>query len=347
ILLLIIGVIYFPYLNWNTLLNISPNVIDSEILHNTIMILYIGVLIQFLFKIINSVFYAMQLSVVPNILALLSNILLLIYILYVNKSNLEGNLILLAKANMILNNLPIFIATVIVFKTKLKNCKPSFKYFRSKYAADVMSLGLTFFWLQLMSLVLTSTNDLLITLFSGPQDVVEYQIYFKLFSLVGTVFTLSMIPVWSAITKAKYENNFVWIKKIYNTIKLFALIFVVFEFALIIVLNPIMKFWLNENSIQVNYSIALVFATFGGLYIWHSAITSVVNGIGKLKIQIIFLTLGGLLNIPVAYILFSISQNWLSIVVANIISILPYCIVQPIWLSKYLKMKELEVNNNV
>lgn len=331
-----IGLTVFPMLDWNSVFNISEKLISSEVLLRTVIILYSGVLIQFLLKIINSIFYALQISVLPNMLALLSNTLLLIYVLLINKVDLEGNLIMLAKANVFFTNLPILVASILVFKTKLKHCAPNIKFYNNKYAISVMSLGLTFFWLQLMSLLLTSTNEFIITWLSGPHDVVNYQIYFKLFSLVGTIFTLSMLPIWSAITKAHYEKNYEWISKIFTVLKILALIFVVGEFGLILILQPIVNFWLGDNAIDINYLNALIFAVSGGLYIWHSAITSVVNGIGKLRIQIIFLTFGGLINIPIAYLLFSISGNWISIVIANIISLLPYCVIQPYFINKYL-----------
>lgn len=330
------GLIIFPMIDWNSVFNISANLISPEALLKTLMILYSGVLIQFLLKIINSIFYALQISVLPNMLALLSNTLLLVYVLLVNRVDLEGNLLMLARANIYFTNLPLLVASIIVFKTKLKHCAPNPKYYNKKSAISVMSLGLTFFWLQLMSLVLTSTNEFIITWLSGPQDVVNYQIYFKLFSLVGTIFTLSMIPIWSAITKAHYEKNYEWIAKIFNLLKILAFIFVTGEFVLILILQPIVNFWLGENAIEINYLIAFIFAVSGGLYIWHSAITSVVNGIGRLKIQIIFLTIGGLINIPIAFLLFSVSGNWISIVIANIISLLPYCVIQPFFISKYL-----------
>lgn len=342
----LIGLTLFPLVNWNLVFNISESLISSDVLLTTVLILYTGVLVQFFLKIINSIFYALQISVLPNMLALISNTLLLVYVLLVNNVGLEGNLLMLAKANVVFTIIPLIIATVIVFRTKLKNCAPNIKYYSSKYAISVMSLGLTFFWLQLMSLLLTSTNEILISWLSGPQDVVNYQIYFKLFSLVGTIFTLSMIPVWSAITKAHYEKDFDWISKIFKLLKGLALIFILAEFALILVLQPIVNFWLGSNAITINHINALIFAISGGLYIWHSAITSIVNGIGRLRIQFIFLTIGGLLNIPIAYLLFSISGNWISIVISNIISLLPYCIIQPYFIKMYLT-NERKSNNGL
>lgn len=342
----IIGFTIFPILDWSSIFNISENLVSSEVLLRTVIILYSGVLIQFFLKIINSIFYALQISVLPNFLALFSNTLLLIYVLFANKVDIESNIIMLAKANIFFTNLPLLIVSIVVFKTKLKNCAPNIKFYNNKYALSVMNLGLTFFWLQMMSLILTSTNEFIITWFSGPEDVVNYQIYFKLFSLVGTIFTLTMIPIWSAITKAHYEKNYKWITKIFTILKILALIFIFFEFILILFLQPIIDFWLNDNSIKIDYINALIFAVSGGLYIWHSAITSVVNGIGKLKIQIIFLTFGGLINIPIAYVLFSLSGNWVAIVIANIISILPYCLIQPYFINKYLS-DERRLNNEL
>lgn len=341
----VLGLIFFPEISWNSVFNISENLISPEVLLSTIIILYSGVLIQFFLKIVNSIFYSLQISALPNLLALISNISLLIFVIFSIRGDTETNLLIFAKANAVLTNLPLLIATIIVFKTKLKFCAPNIKFYRNKYAFSVMGLGFTFFWLQLMSLVLTSTNEILITWFSDPQYVVDYQIYFKLFSLVGTIFTLSMIPIWSAVTKAHYQRNYIWISKLYTILRIIALVFILAEFILILILQPLVNIWLGGNAITINYLYAFIFALSGGLYVWHSAITSIVNGIAKLKVQIILLTFGGFINIPIAYLLFYITGNWISVIIANIISLAPYCFLQPYFISKFLRKKKDENND--
>ena len=55
-------------------------------------------------------------------------------------------------------------------------------------------------------MLLTATNPFLISFFIDPQQVVEYQIYSKIFLIMGTLYMLALTPLWSAVTKAKYDK---------------------------------------------------------------------------------------------------------------------------------------------
>lgn len=333
----IFGMLIFPLVDWNKLLKIPTDSISGKVILQVVLILFVGVLAQFFLKTINSIFYALQMSAIPSFLGLITSISILLFMLFSPKTDPETDFIRLAFGYTIASNAPLIVASFIIFRKKLKSSRPNLRYFDKEHLSGVLGLGITFFWLQLMSLVLTSTNEFLITWLASPEYVVKYQIYFKVFSLVGTLFTLAMTPIWSAVTKAKCENNISWIKKLYSRIKLVAVLVILAEFLMVLFMQQIINVWLQEKAISIDYLYALLFAASGGLYVWHSAVTSIVNGTGKLKIQFILLTLGGIINIPVAYILYQISGLWISVVIANIISLIPYCIIQPIFLSRSLR----------
>jgi Na+-driven multidrug efflux pump len=196
-------------------------------------------------------------------------------------------------------------------------------------------------------MIITATNEFLITWLTVPEMVVEYQIYNKLFTLIGTIFALTLTPIWSAVTKALSEQNFTWIKKLYKTLKLMALLAVIFEFVMIPFLQFGIDLWLGDNAIEVNYSYAIAFAIFGSIIIWNGVISSIANGCGELKTQSIFFTIGALIKIPIAWVLVGVFDSWIGVIAANIIAMGLYCVVQPIWLNRFLNEKELEEKLNV
>lgn len=102
--------------------------------------------------------------------------------------------------------------------------------------------------------------------------------------------------------------------------------------------------WLGDNAIQVNYLYAIAFAMFGSIIIWNGVISSIANGCGELKTQSIFFTIGALIKIPIAWVLVGVFNSWIGVIVANIIAMSLYCIIQPMWLNKFLSKKELEEN---
>lgn len=342
ILSICLSVLLFRFINWNIIFNISSDIVSEKTLNITVGIVFSGIMLQFLFKLITSILYAMQKSALNNLLSLLTSIITFVYVLVAKSSDISTNLISLAVVNVLAVNLPLFLSTIIVFTKELRGCKPEIRYYDKNYARDVMKLGGIFFWVQIMYMVITATNEFFITWFTGPEMVVEYQIYTKLFTLIGMVFSLALTPIWSAVTKALSEHNFTWIKKLYKNLKLMALFAIICQFGMIPFLQFGINLWLGHKAIQVNYFYAIAFAMYGSMIIWNGVISSIANGCGELKTQSIFFTIGALIKIPIAWILVGVLNSWIGVIVANILAMSLYCIIQPMWLNKFLSKKELE-----
>lgn len=337
---ILLSVIVFRYINWNILFNIPNNIVAKRTLEIAVSIVFSGIMIQFLLKLVTSILHAMQRSALNNLLTLFSSIIILLYVSFAESSDISTNLITLALVHVLAVNLPLLVANIIVFSRDLKGCKPEIRSFEKKFAIDVMKLGSAFLWVQIMYMIITTTNELLITWLSGPEMVVEYQIYNKLFTLIGTIFALALIPIWSAVTKALAERKYSWIKKLYKILKIMAFIAVICEFIIIPFLQFGINLWLGEEAIQVNYFYAIIFAISGSIFIWNGVISSIANGFGELRTQSIFFTIGALIKFPIAIIFVELLDSWIGVIISNIIAMSLYCIAQPFWLSKYLNKKE-------
>ncbi|MGB7594815.1 MAG: hypothetical protein WBL80_04565, partial [Erysipelotrichaceae bacterium] len=313
-----------PLINWNKVFNIDISLVSDTTLRLSIMIIFIGILLQFLLKLIFSILHAMQKSALPNFLLLISNTLMLMFVLFFKNANIGNALITLSIVYVFSMNLPTVIATFIVFSTTLKESVPSFSHYSHDYAKKILILGGSFFWAQIMYLIITMTNEFLITWFANPSYVVDYQIYNKLFNLIGSLYILSLTPIWSAVTKAKAEGKYDWIEKLYHFLKKTALTAIVLEFLFIGLLQPALDLWLGKYSIKVNYSFALVFALSASLIIWNGVHQSLTNGFGLLKTQNLYFTLGAIINIPLAWLLVTILHSWIGVIVANIVSVSLY-----------------------
>lgn len=341
LLISIVANFVFKYIDFNSILSISNSIISSYTLNNTILIVFTGIMIQFLLKLITSVLYALQKSALTNLLNLVTSLINLIYVLIANKFDISSSITSLAIVQVMAVNIPLLLVSIILFSTNLKKCRPSLFYFRTKYSKSIMKLGGMFFWIQIMYMLLTATNEFLITWLVSADKVVDYQIYNKLFTLIGTLFSLALTPIWSAVTKALGEQDYNWIKKVYKNLKYTTLFAVLIEFLMIIFLQTGMDLWLGTNSIEVNYKYAFIFAISGSIFIWSSALTSIANGIGELKIQSICFTIGAIIKVPLAILLVNFYDSWISIILANILSMILFCIIQPLWIDYYLKNKEI------
>lgn len=339
LLIYIVFCLLFRDVDWNIFFNINEDVVTENVLEITLFILFTGIMLQFLLKLINSILYAMQKSSLNNFLSLISSVIILLYVSIFSFDNLTSSLIWLAIAYVIATNIPLLISSIIIFATSLKNSKPNIKHFSKLHAQEVLKLGGVFFWVQIMYMILTTTNEILITWFVGPEKVVDFQIYNRIFTLSGTIFTLMLVPIWSMVTKAFSENNYVWIKKLYNIFNYLSILVISIQFLLIPFVPFVVKIWLNDNSIKVDTLYSVTFAILGSMIIWIGANNSFANGFGKLKTQVIFFTLGAIIKVPLAWYLTNLLDSWIGVVLASILSLSLYCIIQPIWLRIFINKK--------
>lgn len=337
LLVAIVTFIVSRYISWNTVFNISEQSLSPACLRDGVVISLCGVLGFFFLKLILSILYALQQSALPNLLNLISTILLMLFLwLYQPTGNAERDFITIAWVQAITMCVPLIVATVSVFARALSNCKPSVHFFRWNKATAVLSLGLLFLLLQLLYMAITVTNEFFISYFFDPSFVVEYQIYFKLFSIVSSLIMLALIPVWSAVTKAFVEKRYGWILKLIRFLYGMAGVAVLLQLAIIPFLDFILRIWLGEKAIEIDLPVALLFALMSCEMIWVSVLTSIVNGLGKLKCQLYGFLFATLFKV-VAIVLLASQASWTLVVIATIIGLLPYCIVQPVLMHRQLQ----------
>ena len=332
----------FPFVirlfDLNSVFNISTEMVSPKSLYNSLVIVFIGVMIQFWLKLINSVLYAMQKSSINNLLVLCTNTMVLIVALVYPSGSNDTNVIVMAIVHAMAVALPLLVATIVVFSGKLSYAVPSIKCVTKTHTKSVLSLAGSFFLIQIAYMIIMSTNEFLITKTACSAYVVDYQAYYKLFSLGSTVFALALTPIWSVITKAKAENNYSWIRSTYKRFMVLAAVFSVGELLIIPLIKPLMNIWLGENALQkISIVTGTLFAILGCLMIFNGVLSSVANGLGALKIQAICFVVGAVAKIPLSYVLVNILDSWNGVIISNIICMGIYCILQPLFMKKILK----------
>lgn len=332
----------FPFVVYkfdlNRLLSIEKSEISPDALYITAVIVFVGVMIQFWLKLINSVLYALQKSSINNFLVLCTNVMILIAAAVFPSGTNDTNIIVMAVVHAVAVALPLLVATILVFSKKLRYAIPRIKSFSKEHGKKVLSLGGIFFFIQIAYMVIMSTNEFLIAKTSGNADVVDYQAYYKLFSLASTVFALALTPLWSVITKAKAENNIGWIKSTYKKFMLLAGLFCSGEFIIVLIMEPLMKLWLGAEALpEISYFSGIMCALLGCAMIMNGVFSNIANGTGELKVQAICFGVGAVLKVPLSYFLAGILGSWNGVVLANIICMGIYCVIQPISLIKYFK----------
>ena len=332
----VVGSVVIHLLNWNTILNIDESELALPVLKYAIQIAFIGVLIQFVLKLVTSILYAIQKSGLVNFLTFLSNVIIFIVINLLPAGDTSSSIIAMSYFNILAVNLPLLVVSMILFMGKFKDIRPSFKFWSKDSAKSVLKIGVTLLWLQLIFMVISSTNEFLITAFCGPSAVVDYQVYFKIFNSVAAICSLVLIPIWSAVTKAKVEKRYTWIKKTYMLLLGFSVLALLVLLAIVLILQPIVNFWLKEDAITVSTIYGVIFALSGFIFLVHNVNTSIGNGFSYFKPQIVFMTIAAVVDIPLAWVFVKLTGGMIGIVLANIIALIPFEVAQPIFFFRYL-----------
>lgn len=342
----IIGTFAVQFLDLNKFLKLDPKVISPDTINLAVCILFVGVCLNFIFKTVNSILYAIQKSSVTNLLALVTSVIPLVYIIVFKSDNMEFNLISLSIVHVLASALPLLVATAYVFIKPLRTCAPNPKLFTKSAAKDVMGLGLGFFAAQIFFMILMSTNELFINTLYLPDNVVEYNIYYKVFTVVGSVFMLALTPLWSKITQDIARKRFHILKKTNNLLYAVSALAFAAQFAMLPVLQWFLNFWLGENTITVDYSTAAIFAFFGGVFIFNNALNTIANGMGDLKTQVIIYGVAAALKVPAIILLKNLFNSWNVIVLYNAIALALFSMIQFIYTQSKIRTLSKQIIDN-
>lgn len=197
------------FIDWSRVLN-ANDVLDQELLY-TILIVITNFSILFVLGLNRTLLSALQKPALASAFDTASQVLLCSVLLIITRFT-KGNLVYLALAMGGTSMFVLVISNVWTFRTILKEYRPSIRFVRFSYAKDIMSLGILFFFLQILAIAFYQTNNLIISHYLGPEEVTVYNIAFKYINVLPMAFTIVLSPFWSAFTEAKVNEDYAWMK---------------------------------------------------------------------------------------------------------------------------------------
>lgn len=343
IVVLIISLILVSVADLNSIFNISSKIISASVLKRTLTIVLVSVVLQILLKLITSIVCALQKNAINQMVNLITNAALLLFLLVFSTGSDSKNLLALAICRGVSVVVPLAVLSVVVFKKYLNFAKPSIKAIEWQYVKRVITLGGIFFIIQLLYVFIMGTNEMLITHFAGNEHNVEYQVYYKIFGMVNIVFAWVSVSLWSVVTKAKAQQNYQWLKKGYKKYLLFSLLFCLGELLLVFIAKPLVYIWLGDvTMVEINIVNSLWFSLCGCLGVLGNTLSAFAMGLEKMKTQTICYIVGAVAKIPLSKLFVEITGSWIGVVIATCICLGVYCVVQFIVFQRYFKSKNFK-----
>lgn len=285
----------FSYIPWQKLLNTS---IDNNQLQLVILMTAIAMAVKMVLDILSYVLFALQESGLSGFINLISNVIILIGTYLLTRFT-SGNLLYLGAVTVLIPIIVLLISGLVLYKNKLKAFRPALRLADTKYARSLLSLGYKFFFIQMAVIILFYTDNLIITQLFGPSEVTTYNVAFRYFNSINTVFAIITTPYWSAFTEASVNNDQEWMKKTYAYLQKIWIGLIAVVILMIVLAEPIYSVWIGSR-LSVPLSLNISMGLFVIISSWNSITVTVINGLGKVKLQLYLSVLSAIINIPLA-----------------------------------------------
>lgn len=299
-LLLAVALLLAFNVSWSMILN-APASMENELQALAAWVVSLF-LVQLFLKLLNSIMLAMQMPAASAFITTLGQAVSLAAIAIVIQFDLPADLTTLGFIIFASPVAVLFVASAILFIGPYAQYAPSPSAFQKAVVWDIFALGIQFFLIQITALLLFETSTFLIAQTCGPSCVTEYSVAYKYVGVVYMLFTIVTTPYWSAATEAYVKRDMEWIAKSLRFLNILWVLFVLFGIVLVSAAGPIYKIWLGMAlsadppllaAALVYYLLLMRWAIFG----------SILNGIGKVRLQFYITVVEAVVHVPLAYLL--------------------------------------------
>lgn len=297
IILFVLVYYFMGLINIKSVLNIS--FIDEKAL-NYILNINIGfVCLNFILSICNNIFLGVQRSYLTSINNVISQVLNIVFIILLQYFKYKSLAYISVFYGLSISLSHIILTVYFFIKEKkyifsLKNIKLSKINF-------LFGIGGKIFFVQIAGFLIFSTDNFIIAHFLGANQVAEYNIAYKLFSIPVIILSLITGPIWPAVTKAFHENNIEWIEELLKKMKKIFLIICLITIILTLIAKPFIKVW-TVGIVEVNILLILSLALSTILIAYSNIYSTIIFGINVNKKIVILCWIQAIINLIVSYV---------------------------------------------
>lgn len=294
--LFLLFLIVNSFLDWTEIFNTSSS-LESELF--LLMPIIVGFFcIQLVAKLIVTIYVADQRQSQQDKVNLFVQVssLMLVWTL----SQLVGSSLLLF--GVVYSAVPVLVLLLLnlfAFRGRYRQYKPTFSMWQKKYTSKIFGLGLNFFLIQIAAFILLSSDNFIISLLFGPEEVVPYSIALKYFNIAVLGFSVLVTPFWSGFTEAYAKKEFDWIKLSVRNILRIWLVIPLLLAVMLLMAEHFYKFWLDDQ-LEVPFMLSALMAVFALITTFNLIFVNFINGVGKTRVQLLTSIVTILSNIPLS-----------------------------------------------
>ena len=303
-ILLLVFLSVFGFVDWAKLMNAQSKETIS-IAAPVVFILVLPKIFSIPVAIIRRTQYALQEGFRNNIWTIVAQLLSLFFVVIIAKMDL-GKLTLLAVSSC----LPLFVSALnmfVYFRIQRPEFRFSFKLFEKPLAIELLSLGILFCLLSILTTFGLSMDTFIVARTCSLEDAAPYSILHKLTAIVAGVVSILSMPLWGANGEAISKGDISWIRK--NTQRMSIImgsITLSIALFLIVASKLIFGIWMGPDF-MFSFSSLIWMCVMQVLHSFISPWFMVLNAYGIVNKQILLFAI----YTPISFVLkFYLSSIW-------------------------------------
>ncbi|MCM1163359.1 MAG: oligosaccharide flippase family protein [Muribaculaceae bacterium] len=301
VLAVIIGTFFLLYLaasrwiDWYSMLNVEPARVSS--LGSTMLIVVGFTCLTFIVRLVGTVYTALQQPAMNDIIYFIGSLISLVLIWIITRTTASS----LQLVALIFTAVPalVYVAMYPVVFSRYRFLRPSIKYIRLRLFGQLASLSARFFVIQITTVVIFLSSNIIISHLLGPAEVTPYNLAYKYFSVLLLVSNIVLTPVWSAVTEAYTKNDLSWMNSTLRRLLGMWGLLCAIAVAMTLLSAPVYRIWL-KSEVNIPLALTLWCALYVVLLIPGNIFVNFINGTGKLKVQFCAEIIQTVLFIPLA-----------------------------------------------
>lgn len=322
----------FQFIDWNALLNI-PEALCSNV-RAVIVVSFTLMCVGFVFSICKSLFFAVQEAHVVSLLGVAQQACMLVSVLALG--SFRSDRLMSVAVAYGLSALVVELVFTFVFFRKRRPWVPSLRAYDGGMAKDVTALGLQFFIIQIASLVLSSTDNVVVSNIFGPEAVTPYSTAFKLFTVPVSLYATIVSPYWSSITARYAHGDVLGIKGNIKQMEKLLVLPAACCFILAVAYAPITDIWLGQH-LDTPRDLVWLMYVYCLVYSWNAIWSQVSNGMTCMKMMMILAVAQAVANIPLSFLFARVLGSSSGVLLGTIVTMITSSVVYPIYINRKLK----------
>ncbi len=300
---LIIFVSIFGFFDWASIMN-AQNQETITIASTIVFVIVIPKLVSIPVAIIQRTQLALQEGYRSDIWSIVGYVINLIFIVVIVKLNL-GKIILLVFTSI----LPFLVSALnmfVYFRFQRKELQISLSLFEFKMAKSLLSLGLFFCILSILTTIGLSMDTFIVAKTCNLTEAGSYSIIYRVATIFSAVVAVFSAPLWGANGEALERGDVQWVK---NNTKRMSIVMGGVSLVLLTIgllsAKFIFKIWLGEDF-EFSFLALFWLSVIQVLLSFISPYFMILNASGAIKIQIILFAIYTPLTFALKYYLSSI-----------------------------------------